>query len=513
MWGVRVSSVVVGLVGGSLTAALWLYFHLTGWATEQVWLTASVASVAVAVTTGLCFSALVQRWTREVRQLTEHVRGLRRERDPQRGGSLLSHVTYPRRDAAAGVDLGGLVDEVEAALQDFASRLDELTTHRRELDVRLRIAESERKHMEAILDVMSDAVLVTDAFNELALANEAAARLLHFDVDHAARQPIDRVVADPALVNLIKNTAEGSCIGRMQRRKVEHRLTTDHGKAMSSVYDVTLASMMGSERAGAPGRTDRAGVVTILRDVTREREIAEMKTEFVSSVSHEMRTPLSSIKAYLEMLMDGEATDEAARQEFYGVIQGETNRLQRLIENILNISRIEAGVVRAQRERVSLREIVEETCSVMRPQARGKRLQLDTAVSPVPCEVFVDRDMVTQVLVNLIGNAIKYTPQDGSVSVAVDVDELSNVAQVSVTDTGVGIPPADLPHIFEKFYRVSQHRKLAKGTGLGLNLVQQIVESVHGGKLSATSEPKRGSTFTFTLPLAERDYGERALVA
>jgi two-component system phosphate regulon sensor histidine kinase PhoR len=246
-----------------------------------------------------------------------------------------------------------------------------------------------------------------------------------------------------------------------------------------------------------------SGVVTILRDVTREKEVSAMKSDFVSSVSHELRTPLSSIKAYVEMLVDGEAADEQTRAEFYNVIQSETNRLSRLIDNILNISRIESGVVKIQRENVSLPMVIREVMDVMLPQARAKQIELVDQPSPLVFQVYADKDRVYQALLNLVGNAIKYTPEGGTVMVRLDMEEQGQFARIQVSDTGMGIPADAIDHVFDKFYRVNGHKKVAKGTGLGLNLVKHIVETVHGGKVAVDSQENQGSTFTIALPVAD----------
>jgi two-component system phosphate regulon sensor histidine kinase PhoR len=244
-------------------------------------------------------------------------------------------------------------------------------------------------------------------------------------------------------------------------------------------------------------------LVTVLRDVTRERAIAQMKSDFVNAVSHEMRTPLSSILAYLELLVDGEAGDEATRRRFYAVLQSETERLKRLIDNILNLSRIEAGAVRVQRERIDLRDVARQAVEVIRPQARAKRIEVAQAIAPLPLLVLADRDMMDQALLNLLSNAVKYTPEGGRVMLSADVDDARASAVVCVSDNGVGIPAQDLPRVFEKFYRVADHAGMAKGTGLGLSLVKQIIEAVHGGRIEVQSRPGAGAAFTFTLPLAD----------
>ena len=241
--------------------------------------------------------------------------------------------------------------------------------------------------------------------------------------------------------------------------------------------------------------------MAVLHDVTREKEIAKMKTDFVSNVSHELKTPLASIKAYIEMLIDGEAEDDKTELEFYEIIASETDRLHRLIENILNISRIESGVVKVTKEPTSLTGVVKQVLDVARPQAKAKKLQLVERLAPVYYQIESDHDMIYQAVMNLVSNAVKYTPEKGTVTVSVSVDERRSVVVCDVADTGAGIPTEDIPHIFDKFYRVKNNSKLAKGTGLGLTLVKHIIETVHDGKLSVTSEQGKGSTFSFELPL------------
>ena len=242
-----------------------------------------------------------------------------------------------------------------------------------------------------------------------------------------------------------------------------------------------------------------AGVVAVLHDVTREKEIARLKTDFVSNVSHELKTPLASIKAYIEMLIDGEAADDKTRREFYEIISSETERLHRLIENILNLSRIESGVIKVVREPISLTGVVKRVLDVAAPQAKLKNIQLVERLAPVYYQVEADQDMIYQAVMNLVSNAIKYTPEGGTVRVSVRMDEKDGRAICEVADDGAGIPADQLPFIFEKFYRVKANNKLAKGTGLGLTLVKHIVETVHDGKVTVESEEGKGSTFRMEL--------------
>jgi len=440
----------------------------------------------VAAGVGLPLMCLVGAYERELVRLMTWLDALANEqRQPPAFGSRFG--------------LDAIATAAQRGMTTLRQRAAELVGRRRELEIQARIAEAERKHLTAILNSISDAVIVTDAFNEIALANGAAGRILGFDAECVLRRPLDQVVRDPLLLKLIKDARESHAA---MRRHVEHEIATDHdGRA---IYDVRLASVnRPNGEGGYGGESAAAGVVTVLHDVTREKEIAEAKSEFVANVSHELRTPLSSIKAYMEMLIDGEADTEEARAEFYNVIQGEANRLSRLIDSILNISRIESGVIKVQREQIALPKVAKEVVDILLPQANGKRLELVLEPCPLYFQVFADRDMIHQTMLNLIGNAIKYTPEGGRIAVSLEVDEHARQVTFKVADTGLGIPEADLPHIFEKFYRVADHKAAAKGTGLGLNLVKHVIETVHGGRVGVTSTAGTGSTFTFTLPIAE----------
>jgi two-component system phosphate regulon sensor histidine kinase PhoR len=201
------------------------------------------------------------------------------------------------------------------------------------------------------------------------------------------------------------------------------------------------------------------------------------------------------------MLVDGEAEEEATRKEFYEIIQTSADRLGRLIDNMLDISRIEAGTVRINKERISLAMVTREAIDMMRPKAVEKNIEFTESLTPVASSVMADRDLIYQAILNLIGNAIKYTPEGGKVCVKITPHEENQTILVEVCDTGVGIPEEDLPRMFGKFFRVEANKKMAKGTGLGLNLVKNIVESIHDGTVTLTSEVGKGSTFGISLPL------------
>jgi two-component system phosphate regulon sensor histidine kinase PhoR len=384
----------------------------------------------------------------------------------------------------------------EAANQLLSSAIRaaaEASVRAKELEIRLKVAEAERQHAESVIYSISDAVLVTDTFDELILANESAARTFDFDLRRSHRSPVQQILRDPKVVDLIKETRQST--GHGGRRVVEHEVATKEGNRS---LKITLSSVPAPTEDQPP-----VGVVAVMHDVTREKAVSEMKNDFVSSVSHELRTPLASIKAYVELLIDGEADDEKTKREFYEVIQNEANRLGRLIDNILSISGIESGLVKVNRQPQSLTVVAKDAIEVIQPQAAGKQIAIEERLAPVIHQASVDRDMLYQAILNLLSNAVKYTPAGGRVTVETTVDEARKKVMCRVMDTGVGIPPKDLPFVFDKFYRVEANKGMAKGTGLGLSLVKHIVETVHRGRMTLESEVGKGSCFGFELDLCE----------
>ena len=400
-----------------------------------------------------------------------------------------------------------LLDPPDSELQPLVAALNECLavanslasdsqSRRRELEIQLKVATGERQHAEAIIDSIGDAVIVTDPFDDVVLANESAAKALNFNLADAERSPVDRVLGDPALVNLIREVRQSRAAGGP--RVVEHDIK--QGDA-TRTFKVTL-SRVAQESEGEESEGG-SGVVAVLRDMTWEREVGRMKNEFVGHVSHELRTPLASIRAYVEMLIDGEAEDDKTRREFYEVIQNESNRLGRLIDDILNISRIESGLAKINKQPVSPMLVLKQAIEVILPQAKAKNIAVEEALGASLYVVQADKDMLYQAVLNLLSNAVKYTPDGGKVVVRLDVDEQARTLTCRVTDNGAGIPEKDLPHVFEKFYRVEANNKLAKGTGLGLPLVKQIIESVHRGRMVVESAVGKGSCFGFTLDLTD----------
>jgi PAS domain S-box-containing protein len=243
------------------------------------------------------------------------------------------------------------------------------------------------------------------------------------------------------------------------------------------------------------------GRLLVFRDVTHEREVDRMKTEFVSLVSHELRTPLTSIKGFTDMVLDGDAGEiNEDVQEFLGIVKANVDRLVSLVNDLLDISRIESGRIKLDVKSLAIGPIVDEVITVMRPLIEEKGQSLAVDISPAARWIQGDRDKIVQVLTNYVSNAYKYTPAGGAIRI--EVTEENNYGRVAVVDNGFGIAPEDQEQLFTRFYRVdSSLTAEIGGTGLGLSIVKSIIE-LHGGWVGLTSEPGQGSTFYFTVPLA-----------
>ena len=242
------------------------------------------------------------------------------------------------------------------------------------------------------------------------------------------------------------------------------------------------------------------GRLHAFRDVTRERELDRMKDEFVSLVSHELRTPLTSIKGYVDLLLDGDAGEVTEEQrEFLAIVKSNSDRLVMLVNDLLDVSRIEAGKINLRLQPLDLADTVDEVAASLQPLMQQKRQSLTLELPADLPRVMADRDRVAQIMTNLLSNAHKYTLEGGSVSVRAQAAD--NEVQIEVSDSGVGMTRDELDKLFTKFFR-AQHpaTQTVGGTGLGLNIVRSLVEK-QGGRIWVQSEPMQGSTFSFTIPI------------
>ncbi len=382
-----------------------------------------------------------------------------------------------------------LAQRVRRRMAEFARQADEIEMARAGVEVRFRRLAAERDQLREILMNLADPVLAIGALGEVVLANASAEKVLDVHPGDDEHPILEQLQKCQQLVGLLSET---------RRRKTcapksgELALATAEGK--ERFFRVSCRTLTSQQHAVGGER----GAVAVLTDISHLKAIQKRNAEFVSAVSHEMKTPLSSIRAYVELLVDGEAEDESTREEFLGVINSQADRLQRLIDNLLNLARIEAGVVAVNKSPQSLNERLAEAVRVLEPTAADKRIQLTTEFSELYLGVLGDRDMLLQAAINLISNALKYTHSGGQVKVRSRLSDKDVLFEVE--DTGVGLSPDDCQKVFEKFYRVKKDREMAQGTGLGLALVKHIVEDVHGGRVEVESVLGKGSTFRVVLP-------------
>lgn len=460
----------------------------TGWVIRLSMLAVCLGLAVVAV------ALLVSRTSRTRRSVQRYIDVLCRLEPHQLANNDVRPDVVPslRRDCQWDEAFNQLRD----CLLAYSDRLQAAENDRDRAEVRARRLAAERQQMSEIMTSLSDPVVAIDQFDEVVLSNPSADEVLKIDSDNVSSRAVAQLVQCEALVDILIET---------RRRKSPTQRTTELELADDDGQSHWYSAAVRTTHSGGADVSDgdaAQGAVAVLRDISGLKAMQRRHAEFVSSVSHEMKTPLAGIKAYVELLLDGDAEDEATREEFLNVINGQADRLQRLIDNLLNIARIEAGVVKVNKKVLSMNDLMEEALRIVRPSADGKQVELINDLSPLYLGVLADRDMLLQTAINLLSNAIKYTPVGGCVTLRSRMQD--DEVFFEVADTGVGLSREDQGRVFEKFYRVSSDKQMAPGTGLGLPLAKHIAEDVHGGSLSVRSEPGRGSTFQVTLPSARQ---------
>jgi two-component system, OmpR family, phosphate regulon sensor histidine kinase PhoR len=346
---------------------------------------------------------------------------------------------------------------------------------------KIRDLEQEQAKATAILDGMVEGVIAVDGRNSILLMNERARAIFALSPTPVAGRPFLEVIRNADLHEVLRQSRTEDGVSRQEIRvstPVERRL---------QVNAVRLA-LVGEE----------VGVVMVLHDVTELRRLEHVRTEFVANVSHELRTPLTAIQGYLETLLAGALEEPEHARKFLDIAFRHTERLGRLLNDLTDLSNIELGKVSLRLHSVSLVDVVDSVLAIIRPRAEAGDVTLTSNVPRDLPLVRADHDRLAQIMINLVDNAVKYTPPGRHVTVRAQAHEVGTIA-VTVADTGVGISRTDLPRVTERFYRVDKARsRELGGTGLGLAIVKHLVLA-HGGELAIESELGRGTEVTFTL--------------
>lgn len=343
-----------------------------------------------------------------------------------------------------------------------------------------KIQENEQQ-LSGVLRNMTSGVLLVDKDGKILLVNRAIGKMLGLSAE---------TFTGKLHVEVIKNAGLSRLIDQCLKEQAEIRDEIQIFFPDERILDAHLAPYVGENG-------QLKGMMAVLHDITDIRRLEKMRSEFIANVSHELKTPITSVKGFTETLLDGAMEDEEALHHFLTIIHKESDRLHRLINDILHLSKIEQDMVPLELEPVNISEIVKHVADTVRKDVEKKGLEL---IIPDNREIWIEgqKDRIQQVVLNLVSNAVSYTPKGGKIWVS--VVEGDNELEISVKDTGIGISKKDLPRLFERFYRVDKGRsRNSGGTGLGLAIVKHLVES-HHGEIKVESEEGKGTTFTVILP-------------
>ena len=354
----------------------------------------------------------------------------------------------------------------------------------------------ERNKFEAVLMSIVNGVVVCDNYDNVVLVNNAAKTMLEVEESQILNTKIqmycdtDGELCFKEKIEQFKDTP----LDVMENKPLEFNIEID-----SRVLKAVISPMFTSGQ-------DYVGYVIVLIDVTKEVEIDRMKSNFISNVSHELRTPVTVLRTYIDTIYNhSDEFDEQTNKEFFEVINKEAARLQKMVNDILDFSRLEAGNVKVEKELTDIVPMIESEIKSMQILAEEKHITFSLIKEPDLPKIPINADSIERALNNLLSNAIKYSPENGRIKVRAEIARDPQYVEVSVEDQGCGISEEHQKKIFERFYRVENDTHTVKGTGLGLHLVKITIEKHHKGEVFVKSKPGEGSTFGFRLPINPQD--------
>jgi two-component system phosphate regulon sensor histidine kinase PhoR len=370
-------------------------------------------------------------------------------------------------------EIAGVARAFDAPVQELARRLEELTR--------------DRARMEAILSGMVEGVLVLDRHGRVQLVNRAAQAMLHVDASAVGRLYLE-VIRHPDISSQLTAALRGDNVDPQE---------LPLGRDFSRVFVARAAPV-----AGASG-----GAVLVLHDITDLRRADQVRRDFVANVSHELRTPLTAIRGYIEALVD-ELPDPQQTRHFLEIVARHSGRMERLVTDLLRLARLDAKQEVLDVAPCEVQQTVGAVVADLSQAIDAKRQRITVAVSADAGMIDADPAKLHDILRNLVENAVNYSPEGANVRV--DAARRDEWIDIVVSDSGPGIPPADLTRVFERFYRVDKARSRPGGTGLGLAIVRHLVE-LHGGTVTAENRPEGGARFTLTLPVQRAQRGSDVL--
>ena len=370
--------------------------------------------------------------------------------------------------------------EVETVRREYNKTVEKYDESQRDF----KRVQTEKKNTEAVMKSIAEGLVVVNAKGEVLLMNPAAEKLLGVQNDKKVGKPITEGVGAEYMVSLSRDVE-----GASGEKVVEYTSKDENVKKTIRQSSAVIQD--------EDGRT--VGMVNVLTDITKQKELDEVKARFVSNVTHELRTPMVAMSKALEILLDKKGSPlNDMQQNFLNIVQRNLQHLSRLVEDLLDIAKIESGKMRLKFAPGRVDRITSDACEALGTWAKSKDITLEKEVDKSLPEISLDSVKITQVLNNLIGNAIKFTPRGGKIFVGCAWNDEHSIKGF-VRDTGVGIAKENLSKLFGRFEQFGDQQGIS-GTGLGLCISKEIMER-HGGKIFAESEEKKGSTFTFILPI------------
>lgn len=346
---------------------------------------------------------------------------------------------------------------------------------------------SQQEQILTVVNSMSEGVIEVSVDGMINLANPAAANLLDYPVEKLIGSQLEELIHEPNLLKCIKRALSGQ----------ESRGNCEYNKRFLLLHSAPVK--MPESHSGS---ADKGGVVLILQDFTEQKKLDQAQRNFVSNASHELRTPIASLKGFIELLEDGAKNKAEVRDNFLLTMQGEVDRLQRLVDDLLVLTQLDSGINILHLAEHHIDEIIKEVAAIGSPLAASVKINLRPNMQSGEAVVICDKDRVIQVLLGFIDNALKYTPEGGEITIFSQMADHSIL--VGVRDTGSGIPSDKTDKIFQRFYRdsIGKEKAKSKGSGLGLAIASEIVKA-HGGRIKVSSKLNQGSTFSFKLKLVE----------
>lgn len=391
--------------------------------------------------------------------------------------------------------------------QDVSSEVRELFNAFNDMSAKLHIYEEqnieqltlERNKLESILMSIANGVVVCDDDDKVVLVNNHAQKLLEVDDKQILNTQIQQYI-DTSGNYCFKDKIEqfkDTPLEIIEKKPIEFNITVDE-KVIKSI----ISPMFSRSK-------DYVGYIIVLIDMTKEAEMEQMRAGFISNVSHELRTPVTVLRSYIDTLYNyGNEFDYETQKEFIGTINQEIIRLNRMVNDILDFSRLEANAD-MEKEQNNLSTLVDECVGQVGVLLKDHNLKINIEKRAELPEFMFNYDAIERALTNYLSNAIKYSPENGTITVGLDLNKENNQAVVTVTDEGCGISEENQKKVFNRFYRVENNTHTIKGTGLGLNLVKTTIEKHHNGKVFVHSKEGQGSTFGFTLPIVTmEEYAE-----